>query len=253
MLMMVETVETAETAQTVTIKGLLPAPPASTREAYIHAVRDLAVAYLEAEPAVRARLLAAKLVYGVGSQSGARGVCYYDSWHNGDKVEILEVAASAEESLVQLAGTTIHETAHALAGHAAGHGPEWKAACKRLGLIAAEAAGQSYAPEHFDACLWDRILKLPLPTDGEPVFATATGNGGGLAGLLGILGGLRVRKPRPCPMGVGTRGGRSRGTGSGSRMRLFECRCERPRKMRMASDESHATCNLCGHAFERKS
>jgi predicted SprT family Zn-dependent metalloprotease len=29
--------------------------------------------------------------------------------------------------------TVLHEIAHALAGHAAGHGPKWKAACRRVG------------------------------------------------------------------------------------------------------------------------
>lgn len=36
-----------------------------------------------------------------------------------------------EESLNDI---IIHEIAHALAGHAAGHGAEWKAVCKQLGL-----------------------------------------------------------------------------------------------------------------------
>jgi hypothetical protein len=37
-------------------------------------------------------------------------------------VEFVEVAATGRESLVQLAGTTIHVTAHVLAGRGTGHG-----------------------------------------------------------------------------------------------------------------------------------
>jgi hypothetical protein len=46
-------------------------------------------------------------------------------------------------------------------------------------------------------------------------------------------------------------GGRSRGKGSGSPLRLYHCGCEPPVKVRVASDELRAHCDLCGKPFER--
>jgi hypothetical protein len=48
---------------------------------------------------------------------------------------------------------------------------------------------------------------------------------------------------------VGVRGGKSRGAGSGSRLRLWTCDCQKPVKVRVASDNFRATCDLCGHPF----
>jgi hypothetical protein len=219
----------------------------TTREGWIHQVRALAVSRIPDEP-TRGRLLAAKLVYGAG-QGGTRGICYFGAWQGSEQcpVEFIEVAATGEESLVQLAGTTIHETAHVLAGHSAGHGAEWKAACRVLGLVQAEAAGQRYAPEHFAAEIWSAIESMPAPADGRPVFG-ASGS---------PLVGLPLGKPRRCPQGIGTRGGKSRGTGSGSRLRLYVCACiSDPKagitnKVRVASDNFMATCDRCGARFER--
>src|SRR5262245_57075586 len=129
---------------------VLPSDPgilAVTHEAYVHAVRAIAVERI-AEQATRERLLAAKLVYGTGD-GRYRGICYYRAWRNGTEHDLIEVAATGEESPVQLAGTTVHETAHVLAGPGAGHGAAWRTACRALGLAHAEAAGQAYAPEHF--------------------------------------------------------------------------------------------------------
>src|SRR5215510_5890412 len=94
--------------------------PTMTHEAFVHVVRAIAVERI-AEQATRERLLAAKLVYGTGDWR-YRGICYYRSWRNGTEHDLIEVAATGEESPVQLAGTTIHETAHVLAGPGAGHG-----------------------------------------------------------------------------------------------------------------------------------
>jgi DNA-directed RNA polymerase subunit RPC12/RpoP len=212
-----------------------------TREQFIHGVRALAVARVK-DVATRARLLAAKLVYGVGSMSGARGVCYYAAWQNGEAkpVEVLEIAANCEESLVQLAGTTIHEVGHSLAGSGSGHDKEWKEACAALGLNAVQAGGQEYAPEHFDADLWKAIAALAKPTDGTPVF-----------GARRTFVGLPKSAPKPCPMGVGTRGGKSRGAGSGSRMRLWQCpKCEQ--KIRAASDTLAVRCEPCKKLFVKR-
>lgn len=211
----------------------------TTHEAFVHAVRAAVVGRVSSE-SERARLLGAKLVYG-GGRAGVRGLCYFGTWQNGTQHDFLEVGAIGEESFVQLAGTTVHELGHCLAGHGAGHGPEWKAACAVLGLSYAQAGGQSYAPEHFDAAVWARIEALPHPSDGKPAFGLGAGA-------------VAPRQPRPCPLGIGTRGGTSRGKGSGSRMRLWICGCPEGtigRKVRVASDEWDATCNRCGSRYAK--
>src|SRR5436305_878844 len=117
-------------------------------EDFIRKVRDIVAAHM-GDAAVRDRLLAAKLVYGIGNGS-YRGICYYQAWKNGHPAaaELVEIAASGEESPVQLAGTTIHELAHVLAGSKAGHGREWLKACEFLGLRKAKAAGTRYTMAH---------------------------------------------------------------------------------------------------------
>ncbi|MCW2904065.1 MAG: hypothetical protein JWO67_6330, partial [Streptosporangiaceae bacterium] len=54
------------------------------------------------------RILAAKLAYGAGD-GRYQGVCHYSAWANSvGHVEVVEIAADGEESLVQVAGTTLH-------------------------------------------------------------------------------------------------------------------------------------------------
>jgi hypothetical protein len=219
----------------------LPAPkPEMTHEAFVHAVRAAVVPRV-VDAAIRQRLLGAKLVYG-GGQAGTRGLCYFGTWKNGNEHDFLEIAAISEESVIQLAGTTVHELAHCLAGRGAGHGAEWKAAAKVLGLRLVHAAGQAYEPDHFEPSVWSAIEALPHPTDGAPQFRTT------------VTGAALPLRPRPCPLGIGTRGGTSRGKGSGSRMRLYVCGCPEGtpgRKARTASDTWDVTCNRCGCRFER--
>jgi hypothetical protein len=220
-----------------------PKPQAAedvTHEDFVQAVRAAVVPRV-VSASERERLMAAKLVYGRG-QAGVRGLCHFGVWQNGATHDFLEIGALGEESVVQVAGTTVHELAHSLAGNAAGHGPEWKKACAVLGLAVAQAAGQEYAPEHFDASAWAAIEALPHPSDGKPAFAQANGAP------------AQPRRPRPCPLGIGTRGGRSRGAGSGSRLRLWVCGCPEGtvgRKVRVASDEWDATCNRCGSTYTK--
>jgi hypothetical protein len=53
---------------------------------------------------------------------------------DGAPVSVEVAAALMAPGLEQQAFDTLyHEAAHALAGHAAGHGPEWKAWCRKLG------------------------------------------------------------------------------------------------------------------------
>src|SRR5689334_15685833 len=96
-----------------------------THEAFIHAVREIVAARANAEDAAKIRRT--KLAYGFG-QPGLRGVTIYSRWANGhgpqDADPFVEICAAGEESIVQLAGTTIHELAHVVAGWDAGHGKD---------------------------------------------------------------------------------------------------------------------------------
>jgi hypothetical protein len=109
------------------------------------------------------RLAHTELLYGVGDSS-YRGVTVYGAWQasdehsdGGGRVDIVEIAATGQESWVQLAGTVIHELAHVLAGHAAGHSGAWKDTAVALGFtMRSAAAGQVYhlamiEPSFFDS------------------------------------------------------------------------------------------------------
>ncbi len=211
----------------------------ATHETYIQAVRDFVVeSSVTLTDDDRAKLTHTRLLYGVG-QAGVRGVCYYESWQNGvGKVDVVEVSAQTQEDWVQLTGTTIHELAHVLAGHSAGHGPEWKDAAVRLGFAKKpEAAGQRYMLAQFRPAM--RLFaysEAALIAEGNPAFQTS--------GWLAILGGLAT--VRPCSAGKGSKGGTSYSRG---RMRLWECQCTKPVKIRAATDNLQATCDLCGRSF----
>jgi hypothetical protein len=203
-----------------------------THEEFILAVRDVAVARI-GDAAVRLRLTGTKVVYGQGKR-GIRGVCRYSAWENGSLHDFIEVGAICEESRTQLAGTTLHELAHVLAGPGAGHGPAWKAAASTLGLVHADARDQDYRDTDFTEDIWRQIERLASLSDGRPALDPLPG---------------RTPVGRPCPAGIGVRGGRSRGPGSGSRLRLWICRC--PVKARVASDDFRARCLVCDSTFTR--
>lgn len=213
-----------------------------THEQFVHAVADIACSRLSS--ADQCKCKAVKLAYGAGP-AGVRGVTYYDKWGKADtKAPFVEISAFNQSSLIQLAGTTIHELGHVLAGWDAGHGPEWKAACEKLGLRGIRAAGTDYKFAMFTKDIRSAIASLPKPNDGEPV------------GLFGSIGGvhkigLKKAGPKPCTAAIGTRGGKSRGVGSGSRLRLFQCECTPPIKVRVARDEFDCTCNTCNTVFNR--
>jgi hypothetical protein len=218
----------------------------STHEQYLHHVRRAVIADALRRNAITRqqgdRLGHAKLLYGLGDGT-YRGVCHYDAWENGiGHVDVIEIAATAQESWIQLAGTVVHELGHILAGWNAGHGPDWKTAAQRLGFSAApEAAGQTYRLAMLRPAIRHAVYTLASEIgDGHPHFQ-----------LYGPGGPTITIKPRPCSAGIGTRGGTSRGKGSGSRMRLWECQCPKPIKVRVASDDFQATCNRCGTAFTR--
>lgn len=207
-----------------------------THEQFIHAVREIAVQRLSVEE--RAAAMDAKLVYGAGSKQ-TRGVTYFGCWKNGHDHAFAEVCAFGEDSPIQVAGTTLHEIAHVLAGPGAGHGKGWIDACKRLGLLFVRAGGTRYSLACFASDIRLAIAALPKPTDGAPSpFGGIAPNGAAL-----------TLKIRPCGAGVGVKGGKSRGTGSGSRLRKFTCGCGV--NVRVARDVFNATCNDCGTAFKR--
>lgn len=219
----------------------------NTHESFIHSVRNAALAYAapldpagELRPNAnltmeeRQQLSASKLLYGIFP--GVRGVTFYGVW-KGPQPEVIEISAVGEESWVQLAGTTIHELAHVLAGHGAGHGADWKAKARQLGLRLPKAAGMEYKLAYFAPALRMLIASLPHPSDGTPDF----------------LKGVHVPRSsaRPCSAGVGTHGGKSRGPGSGSRLRKFICQCTPPIIIRASRDQLDCTCNLCHTVFAR--
>lgn len=213
-----------------------------SHEDYIHDIRGLILSRLTNEE--REKILATKLVYGAGHGTGARGVTYFSRWKNGhaEAIDIAEVCAFGEENLTQIAGTTLHELAHVLAGMGNGHNGTWKETCAKIGLRKAMAAGQVYNMAYFDPDIRFGILALPIPNDGKPTFS------GAVNPLTGIP--FTMPKVHGCSIGIGTRGGKSRGVGSGSRLRLYQCECGV--KVRVASDSFDATCNKCDTVFQRE-
>lgn len=207
-----------------------------THEQFIQAVRDIAVQRLNADE--RAAVLDAKLVYGAGSKA-TRGVTYFGCWKNGHDHAFAEICAFGEDSPIQVAGTTLHELGHVLAGIGQGHGRGWLAACRKLGLIHVRAAGTKYSLACFAGDIRGAIAALPKPTDGSPQPF----------GGFGPNGMPLQMKLRPCAAGIGAKGGKSRGAGSGSRLRKFACGCGVI--ARVARDEFHARCDDCGSAFKR--
>jgi hypothetical protein len=215
---------------------------ASTHEDFIRRVRDLVLAEAELTEDEATKLAHAKLVYGIGS-GAYRGVCHFEAWQNGvGLVDVIEIAATGEENWVQLASTTVHELAHVLAGHGAGHDVAWKDITIRLGFTKRLTVGQHYHLAQIKPRLRTRIAELAQEmVDGSPAFRTSAV--WGLAGLLAA--------PRPCSAGVGTKGGRSRGKGSGSRMVKATCGCGRIiRGSRTVLDGPAITCGECGLNFK---
>ena len=233
---------------------------ATTHELYLHAVRDVVVTRAIERKAITAdqadRLARTKLLYGIGDGT-YRGVTVYGAWHNGNpgnadggdeglagRADIVEVAATGQESWVQLAGTVIHELAHVLAGHAAGHSTAWKDTAVALGFtMRPAAAGQVYHLAMIEPAIRHAVHALAQRIgDGRPEFRTFAIPAASTTAVT----------PRPCSAGIGTKGGTSRGKGSGSRMRLWQCACTpKPVKVRVASADFRATCDHCGAAFTR--
>lgn len=72
------------------------------------------------------RLAGTRLHYNDWMHKGFYGMAH----HATDRIEI-----GNTDSALQIAGTVVHELAHIMVGHEAGHGPHWSEACKALGLL----------------------------------------------------------------------------------------------------------------------
>ena len=185
---------------------------AMTHEDFIRSIAGIVQKYA---PQHARAIAGIKLTYG-GGPRGARGICYYGKWQNGEPkaAPFVEISAFGEESWIQLAGTTIHELGHVVAGPLAGHSNNWKAICAELGLIDIKAAGTDYSIDNFVWQIWEAMDVLNKPDDGVPVNAISGMNG---------FGNMQIRRVGGCSQGIGTRGGTSRGVGSGSRMKKVAC------------------------------
>lgn len=221
-----------------------------SHEEFVQAVRQHAVTAAAERGSITAAqaaaLMGTKVVYGVG-RAGIRGVCYYGTWKNGEHTgATVEVSAATQENFVQLAGTTVHELAHVLAGHTAGHDNTWKDACVALGFTKRpEAAGQVYRLALFGPTL--RVYTQALAqriADGSPAFS------GTQAGIGWLTTAVAATMGRPCGAGYGTRGGTSRGAGSGSRQRKYTC-TQCGQIIRAATDTLSATHDSDGGQFQR--
>jgi len=71
----------------------------------------------------------------------AMGLCHYA--HRRIELSLPFVLANGE---ARVRDTILHEIAHALAGHAAGHGPRWRAICRRIGATS-QRCGQATMPQ----------------------------------------------------------------------------------------------------------
>jgi len=193
----------------------------TTRLEYLEAVRSCVLEWVSdsLDENERIRLVNAKLVWGAGTRK-RRGLTVYDSWiphPNAGPVDLIEVSALSEQSFLQLAGTLIHEMAHVLAGHEAGHKASWKDACARLGLVGAKARLKEYGQENFDTGLWAKIDAIEKPDDGEPGA------------------GIENQKKK------------------GSRLRKWQCGCSpKPVILRVARDDLRAECMDCGQVFKQE-
>lgn len=209
--------------------------PRLTHEQFVHEVAALGVSLLSQDD--KAKAANTKLTYGAG-QAGTRGITYFNRWLNdkNEQAHFVEICANGESSPVQLAGTTLHELGHVVAGWEAGHKKEWHCACEKLGLRAIKAAGTSYNMAMIDPRIRASVAALIARlNDGRP---------------NGSMHGQPVAKPKPCSAGIGTNGGKSRGVGSGSRLRKWVCQCQpKPVIARVSSDEFDATCGKCNAAF----
>ena len=183
-------------------------------------MRCARVLALRLNKAERNKVLGAELLY--AGRPNVFGICFYNRWRREETHDVIEISAFSEESVEQLWETLAHELAHVLAGCGAGHGPEWKAVAKRLGLRRPTASGPA-GIEDLEPELMKVLRQIPVPQDGKPVTRSAS-----------VIRTGTTSGASPCPLGIGTQGGTSRGPGSGSRLRLYMCECNEPQASRVS-------------------
>jgi hypothetical protein len=100
--------------------------PTGTVETFLMMARDAILSTAEITPEQRTHLENVKVTYGAGNGT-YRGITYFGAWQREaladehSTTDFIEIAATAQESWIQLAGTLLHELGHSLAGMDAGH------------------------------------------------------------------------------------------------------------------------------------
>jgi predicted SprT family Zn-dependent metalloprotease len=86
-------------------------------------------------------LLADGWSFGFNNRKRALGICNY----NKKRIELSRhtIEMNTDEEVID---TILHEVAHAIAGHEAGHGPKWKEAAKRLGAKPKASTSEAEMP-----------------------------------------------------------------------------------------------------------
>lgn len=153
-----------------------------------------------------------------GSRSADKRCHIFVSPFLGDAIRVLDVLA--------------HELLHAALGTAKGHGPEFAKAAESIGLTGkptATVAGEAFRTVAIDLIKrWLGAYPHPRLSELDP----------------SIFGPFDPSLPPGSPMP------RMRPKQK-TRMRLYEC--QHGQKVRAATDNLSATCNLCGTTFARKS
>jgi len=229
---------------------------ATTHEQYVQAIYRLALkAKLTQQQ--KSVLRQVKITYG-DRRPGVYGTTHFGQWHptaccggkrkpKGHAHPLVTIAAMPGETSLELCNTVVHELGHVLAGIGKGHGPEWVAACKALGLANAKAMGAADGWSDFSPALRKGLRGLGLPTDGAPIAVKLALNDSGVPELVPADPG--PRPVRTCGAGIGTKGGKSRGAGAGSRYLLWECQCEQPTKLRTTRKDLRVRCLDCKRNF----
>lgn len=215
-----------------------------THEQYIARVMAHALRQKSVTAADRKALKACRLTYGAGPD-GTMGITYHNRWQRNGKGGVgafVGICGTCQPNgNFLLADTVLHELGHVCAGPGKGHGPEWKEACDRLGLVEARATYMPGQKPLFSAAMMKLLKNTKDPNEGKPVWRVPTGTNGP----------VEPPKIRPCSAGDGVRGGKSRGPGSGSRNVAHVCECEPPRIIRAAVSQKplRAKCLDCGAPF----
>jgi len=212
-----------------------------THDAYVAAVARLAARHTEAKADDKATIRKVRLVWGDGPDN-TLGITRYNKWRGADGgvSHWCAVCATAHPSTPHLiAETVLHELGHAVVGPGFGHGPEWKAACARLGLVDAKATYQHGDTPTFSAWMLAQLQRLPVPNEGVTVDRPI------ITGLpIPPAGPIPIR---PCGAGKGVKGGKSYGA---NRHDLYLCGCPKGPRIRSAKP-LRARCLDCGQVFAR--